>query len=855
MAKRNTELFWGPYRDWAEARAACPDDESNDSHRSGEGNPGFWGPLFAAAQESLGTLPASVVAQRSLRSFLEFVERMRSRSATVRFPKPPTPGDSVARERERWKPFRLVQSVGQGKVLLKKGSYHVLFHAGDSISMLKLVELDDGRGARRGELLELGSLSRLAREDDLVGVLGATLKAAGLEVIWDSGLRDYLSNQRRHLLRQQTAFEAVPEGQRAEYRSFSAMPRNLRRRLAKEPSDRVAEGVRPQYLLNRKRLVELGLADKLNEMQAHDAALLGCKQRAVAAQEQGLGKTRTCIAAAVLSGCRSVLIVCYSRLVAVWQGEFETLGLGDDVQLVESRGDISSSKRFHIVSYERLAVSTERSTDLRCQVCHGPLSPGMRRCPACRRRVWTQTGCPQCGATPDKAVTYCRNCGYCPSVYTPPLYRAMRRRYSMAIFDESQAAKSRSAQRSRACASIRTRRTLLATGTMLENYVAEAFWQLHLLFRGSCLLPYPFEGGEKRFVEEFATVEVTDGHRKIVPGVKNLDKWHRMMDWVMIRRSWDDPEVQETLPVPTANLETVWVNPTETELDLYDALQARFKEWYDARLAREQKALAAKGYLLPEEQLSPVEIMSQLTTLRRVASQPWSFEWYQGDRNTSKLRAVDSIVSQAVKTGEKVVLASWQRDVVEELGRRLDRYGCGVIRRDVPIAERNRLIKAFQEERNPKVLAVTTGAAGLGITLTRATTVVLLDLEWSPATMAQMWKRAHRIGQTKELKVVFLLADLPIERQMDDLLARKGAAIAQAMRDKAPDVATSAIDWREFVMGVLNLSRSGRRVRLLEVGQGQAVSVVVGMSDAEVPQKGSTSVVHWGHRLLEIAEA
>ncbi|MDA8188001.1 MAG: DEAD/DEAH box helicase [Dehalococcoidales bacterium] len=755
MAKRNTELAWGPYRDWAEARSKTAEHQGDDSHRNGEDNPGFWGPLFAAAQESLGTLPAPIVAQRSLRSFLEFVERMRSHNATVHFPKPPTPRDSTARERERWKPFRLVQSVGQGKVLLKKGSYHALFHAGDPISLLKLVELDDGRGARRGEFLELGSLSRLVREGDLTGVLEATLKAAGLEVVCDGGLRDYLSIKRLHLLRQQTAFEGVPEEHRAEYRSFSAMPRSLRRRLAKEPSDRVSDALRSEYLHHRKRLVELGLADKLNEMQAHDAALLACKQRAVAAQEQGLGKTRTCIAAAVLSGCRSILIVCYSRLVAVWQQEFQTLGLGDEVQLVESRSDISSPRRFHIVSYERLAISTEHSTDLHCQVCHGPLSPGMRRCPACRRRVWTQTGCRQCGADPDKLVTYCRNCGYYPRVYTPPLYRAMRRRYSMAIFDESQAAKSRSAQRSRACAAIRTRRTLLATGTILENAVYEAFWQLHLLFRGSCLLPYPFEGGEKRFVEEFAIVEVTDGHRKIVPGVKNLDRWHRMMDWVMIRRSWADPEVQETLPVPTANLETVWVTPTEAEADLYDAMQAGFREWYAARLAKEQKALAAKGYLLPEEQLSSVEIMAQLTTLLRVASQPWSFEWYQGDKNTSKLRAVDSIVSQAVKTGEKVVLASWQREVVEELGRRLDRYGCGVIRGDVPIAERNRLIKAFQEEKNPKVLAVTTGAAGLGITLTRATTVVLLDLEWSPAAMAQMWKRAcnwkHSFAATAKL--------------------------------------------------------------------------------------------------------
>lgn len=121
------------------------------------------------------------------------------------------------------------------------------------------------------------------------------------------------------------------------------------------------------------------------------------------------------------------------------------------------------------------------------------------------------------------------------------------------------------------------------------------------------------------------------------------------------------------------------------------------------------------------------------------SSQPWSFSWYRGGMDTCKLRALEKIVRSAVKTGEKVIVASWQKEVVEvveEVGKRLSRHGCGVIRGDVPIAERNRLIRAFQREDKPRVLAVTCGSAGLGITLTRATTVVLMDLEWPPAAMA-----------------------------------------------------------------------------------------------------------------------
>ncbi|MDP2952019.1 MAG: hypothetical protein Q8O76_01720, partial [Chloroflexota bacterium] len=104
-----------------------------------------------------------------------------------------------------------------------------------------------------------------------------------------------------------------------------------------------------------------------------------------------------------------------------------------------------------------------------------------------------------------------------------------------------------------------------------------------------------------------------------------------------------------------------------------------------------------------------------------------------------------------------------------------------------------------------------------------------------------------------ELKVVFLLANLPIERKMNQLLAQKGEAIALAMRDERADVATSAVDWREFAQELITLGQPGWRTRLLEVGDGQGVALGLG-SHAELSW-GRSSVVHWGARLLEVGLA
>lgn len=66
--------------------------------------------------------------------------------------------------------------------------------------------------------------------------------------------------------------------------------------------------------------------------------------------------------------------------------------------------------------------------------------------------------------------------------------------------------------------------------------------------------------------------------------------------------------------------------------------------------------------------------------------------------------------------------------------------------------------------------------------------------------------------------MVFLLSNLPIERKMNELLAQKGEAIALAMRDETADVATSAVDMREFAQDLITLGQPGWRTRLLEVG-------------------------------------
>ena len=72
-------------------------------------------------------------------------------------------------------------------------------------------------------------------------------------------------------------------------------------------------------------------------------------------------------------------------------------------------------------------------------------------------------------------------------------------------------------------------------------------------------------------------------------------------------------------------------------------------------------------------------------------------------------------------------------------------------------------------------------AGGVGLTLTEADYVFVLDPWWNPAVEAQAVDRAHRIGQSRPVNVYRLVAEDTIEQKVMELKARKAALFAQVV--------------------------------------------------------------------------
>jgi SWI/SNF-related matrix-associated actin-dependent regulator of chromatin subfamily A-like protein 1 len=93
------------------------------------------------------------------------------------------------------------------------------------------------------------------------------------------------------------------------------------------------------------------------------------------------------------------------------------------------------------------------------------------------------------------------------------------------------------------------------------------------------------------------------------------------------------------------------------------------------------------------------------------------------------------------------------------------------------ISSRQQAVDAFQSADGPQLIVCALKAASQGITLTRASNVAFLELDWTPARHDQAEDRLHRIGQDSAVTAWYLLAPETIDETMAELLQRKRGLI------------------------------------------------------------------------------
>ena len=142
-----------------------------------------------------------------------------------------------------------------------------------------------------------------------------------------------------------------------------------------------------------------------------------------------------------------------------------------------------------------------------------------------------------------------------------------------------------------------------------------------------------------------------------------------------------------------------------------------------------------------------------------------------------KLHAALAWIHDFCSSGERLVVFAHHREIQRALLERFP-HALHILGEDSHVA-RDAAVNAFQagDEVDNQLIVCSIEVAGQGLTLTRSSNVVFLELEWTPAKHDQAEDRCHRIGQQDAVNISYLLAAGTIDETIAALLERKRAVI------------------------------------------------------------------------------
>ena len=194
-------------------------------------------------------------------------------------------------------------------------------------------------------------------------------------------------------------------------------------------------------------------------------------------------------------------------------------------------------------------------------------------------------------------------------------------------------------------------------------------------------------------------------------------------------------QVVRELPAKTE--QTVYCELEPMQRKLYNELRDHYRESLLSRI--ETKGLAK----------SKIMVLEALLRLRQAACHPGLIDIKRSGEPSAKLEALLEQLREVLDAGHKALVASQFTSLLRIVRDRLDSEGVVYEYLDGQTRDRQAKVDRFQNDPDCKLFLISLKAGGLGLNLTAAEYVFLLDPWWNPAVEAQAVDRAHRIGQTR----------------------------------------------------------------------------------------------------------
>ncbi|KAH8583186.1 chromodomain-helicase-DNA-binding multidomain chromatin with the following architecture [Cryptosporidium sp. chipmunk genotype I] len=335
--------------------------------------------------------------------------------------------------------------------------------------------------------------------------------------------------------------------------------------------------------------------------------------------------------------------------------------------------------------------------------------------------------------------------------------------WQFVIIDEAHRLKNRGAKTLQVFKSIACRHILLLSGTPVQNNTEE-LWPLL-----NYIEPIKFASIEA-FTQEFGELQTSS----------QVSALHELLRPHLLRRVKED--VMKEIPP---------LEETIIDVELTTAQKAYYRAIFERNRAFLCKNVGLGGKKSGSNAPIP-SLMNVEVELRKCCNHPFqvvgveerevalcktSEERYRKMIELSgKMVLMGKLLPKLKAEGHRVLIFSQFIQTLTLLEELVEHHGWGYERLDGSIrgTDRTAAIARFNAEDSDKfVFLLSTRAGGLGINLTSADTVIIFDSDWNPQNDVQACARAHRIGQTRDVKVYRLITARTYEAEMFERASRK----------------------------------------------------------------------------------
>lgn len=198
-----------------------------------------------------------------------------------------------------------------------------------------------------------------------------------------------------------------------------------------------------------------------------------------------------------------------------------------------------------------------------------------------------------------------------------------------------------------------------------------------------------------------------------------------------------------------------------TQQRLYDELKEHYRQSLLGMI--EEQGLAK----------SKMHVLELLLRLRQAACHPALLDKSSDMDPSAKLDVLCPLLHEMIEEGHKALVFSQFTSMLSIVKKHLDDQDIRYTYLDGQTRNRQEVVEEFQNDPECSVFLISLKAGGLGLNLTSADYVFLLDPWWNPAVEAQAIDRAHRVGQTKQVFAYRLICRNTIEEKIAELQSKK----------------------------------------------------------------------------------